>query len=171
MVGALERASHGGSAARYVRIKKSERREKKVVRGWRAWARPHGRVAVRPCVFLYPLPHGIFCRTPPYGIFCRTQRKHSAFFKREGRKGWKVVRGWRAWARLVRQMRHATYNGSPLHSVHALLPPFFSLISGICILCLFTRGAAQRTLGFAETRPEEPDTDNAVGGNANGSEH
>ena len=33
VVGALERASHGGSAARYVRIKKSERREKKVVRG------------------------------------------------------------------------------------------------------------------------------------------
>ena len=33
MVGALERASHGGSAVRYVRIKKSERRKKKVVRG------------------------------------------------------------------------------------------------------------------------------------------
>ena len=25
------------------------------MRGWRTWARPHGRIAVRPCVFLYPL--------------------------------------------------------------------------------------------------------------------
>ena len=33
MAGALERASHGDSAVRYVRIKKSEGREEKVVRG------------------------------------------------------------------------------------------------------------------------------------------
>ena len=30
---------------------------------------PHGRIAVRPCVFLYPLPYGIFYRTPSYGNF------------------------------------------------------------------------------------------------------
>ena len=38
----------------------------------------------------------------------------------EGRRNERVVRGWRALARL---------NGSPLHSDHALLPPFSSLLS------------------------------------------
>ena len=30
------------------------------MRGWRAWARPHGHSAVRPCVNLFPVlyPHG-----------------------------------------------------------------------------------------------------------------
>ena len=28
------------------------------MRGWRAWARPRGGSAARPCVFLYPLPYG-----------------------------------------------------------------------------------------------------------------
>ena len=63
------------------------RREEKVVLGWRAWARPHGRVAVRPCVFLYPLPHGIFCRTQPFGIFAVLNGSTVLFLREKGEEG------------------------------------------------------------------------------------
>ena len=42
---------------------------------------------------------------------------------------YETVRGWRAWARPARRNRRAVCNGSPLHSVHALLSPPFSLLS------------------------------------------
>ena len=51
------------------------------------------------------------------------------------------VRGWRAWARLARQNRRATYNGSPLHIAHALPSTLFSLLPTFydIILSFFAR--------------------------------
>ena len=105
IAGALGRASTEAHCTR----EGEGRRNERVVHGWRALARLEGREkgeeGREKCVA---------------GALVRASTEAHCTREGEGRRNERVVRGWRALARL---------NGSPLHSDHALLPPFSSLLS------------------------------------------
>ena len=113
--------------------------------GWRAWARPHGNSAVRPCANLFPVlyPRGIPPRSTDAHCKVESREKRgegSAWMARVGAPARQFCRA-SLWENPLltlpaRQLCRAIRDGRPLHSGHALLSNFFSLFPTLDAHCI-----------------------------------
>ena len=94
------------------------------MRGWHAWARPHGRIVVRPCVFSLSVLYR-------HGNFCRAQRTPTAKCPRTAFSSLLATRylshSW--FISTSGNARHNCRAGAPERANHALPSTLFSLLS------------------------------------------
>ena len=107
VVGALERARAAIPPRVHWRKKGEGRRKERVVRGWRAQARPRGDSATRP----FKRENHEWTRMDTNNRNHLNHEKHETHEKN-----------------VIFVVQSLLLDGSPLQSVHALLSPFFSLL-------------------------------------------